>query len=158
MSVGYGLNFLASFAYFDRSTSSWKTCLGYLFEGLETYSEIWPRSGLIVNGTAYRLPRLVPRILGGGYFFWPTPRSTDSSHGGRITPRSSREGGNLIEALSARMPTPRADLRDNCGGTNSRRSAKAAGTYIGRQLNPEFVEYLMGFPIGWSDLEDSATP
>src|SRR6185295_357527 len=107
-------------------------------------------------------------------------------------PRKGREGGNLIEAISARMfptptgtrleigaaseatlnknsrqlsevvaamyPTPRADGRDNCGGSNSRRSAKKNGTYIGRTLNPEFVEWLMGFPIGWTDLECSAMP
>jgi hypothetical protein len=25
-------------------------------------------------------------------------------------------------------------------------------------LNPEWVEWLMGFPIGWTDLEDSVMP
>jgi hypothetical protein len=122
----------------------------------------------------------------------PTPRASDGSNGGRNTPRKGREGGTLIEALSARMfptpsardwksgatsdetfqrnsrplnevvarmyPIPRADGRDNAGGSNSRRTAKANGTYFGRTLNPQFVEWLMGFPIGWTDLEDSATP
>jgi hypothetical protein len=54
-------------------------------------------------------------------------------------------------------PTPRADGRDNCGGSNSRRSAKASGTYFGHKLNPRFVEWLMGFPDGWTDLEVSET-
>jgi hypothetical protein len=26
------------------------------------------------------------------------------------------------------------------------------------QLNPEWVAWLMGFPTGWTDLEDSETP
>jgi hypothetical protein len=26
------------------------------------------------------------------------------------------------------------------------------------QLNPEFVECLMGFPVGWTDCEPSETP
>jgi hypothetical protein len=26
------------------------------------------------------------------------------------------------------------------------------------QLNPEWVEWLMGYPIGWTDLKDSETP
>jgi len=26
------------------------------------------------------------------------------------------------------------------------------------KLNPEWVGWLMGFPIGWTDLEDSETP
>jgi hypothetical protein len=25
-------------------------------------------------------------------------------------------------------------------------------------LNPQWVEWLMGFPVGWTDLGDSATP
>jgi len=28
----------------------------------------------------------------------------------------------------------------------------------GGQLNPMWVEWLMGFPIGWTDLKDSETP
>jgi hypothetical protein len=28
----------------------------------------------------------------------------------------------------------------------------------GGKLNPAWVEWLMGFPIGWSELEGSATP
>jgi hypothetical protein len=26
------------------------------------------------------------------------------------------------------------------------------------KLNPEFVEWLMGYPIGWTDLDHSETP
>ena len=25
-------------------------------------------------------------------------------------------------------------------------------------LNPQWVEWLMGYPVGWTDLQDSATP
>jgi len=28
----------------------------------------------------------------------------------------------------------------------------------GGELNPEWIEVLMGFPTGWTDLEDSETP
>lgn len=42
---------------------------------------------------------------------WPAPRATDGSHGGRVTPRKSRNGGNLIEAVSAASyPTPTASM------------------------------------------------
>jgi len=79
----------------------------------------------------------------------PTPRESDGTHGGE----------QLSGDLLARMhPSPRADSRDNAGGSNSRRTAKANGTYFGRTINPEYVEWLQGFPIGWTDLEDSATP
>jgi hypothetical protein len=55
-------------------------------------------------------------------------------------------------------PTPRADGRDNCGGKNARRTAKRDGTYIGRKESPPFREWLMGFPLGWTDLPPSGTP
>jgi hypothetical protein len=29
---------------------------------------------------------------------------------------------------------------------------------IGGQMNPQWVEWLMGFPLEWTDLEDSETP
>lgn len=29
---------------------------------------------------------------------------------------------------------------------------------VGGSLNPTWVEWLMGYPSGWTDLEDSATP
>ena len=55
-------------------------------------------------------------------------------------------------------PTPRASSRDNCGGSHARAKAKREGKYIGRNINPEFQESLMGFPIGWTELPVSETP
>lgn len=31
-------------------------------------------------------------------------------------------------------------------------------TSVGGQLNPTWVEWLMGFPLGWTDLNASETP
>jgi len=115
----------------------------------------------------------------------PTPRSTDGSHGGRVTPRKSREGGSLIEAVSARMwptptastggpepegktgrklatvvmyPTPRSGTDTMCGGSGHKRMLQGTALEKGRgQLNPNWVEWLMGWPIGWTDLKQSAT-
>src|SRR3989304_2603564 len=35
---------------------------------------------------------------------------------------------------------------------------KRDSSTVGGQLNPTWVEWLMGFPLGWTDLEDSETP
>jgi hypothetical protein len=89
---------------------------------------------------------------------WPTPRSTDGSHGGRVTPRKSRNGGNLVEAVSMAMyPTPTASGASNAGDSNSRKTAKRNGTYVSGSLNPEWVEWLMGFPLGFTALKHWAT-
>jgi len=40
--------------------------------------------------------------------------------------------------------------------TAEERRAMRAGN--GGKLNPRWVEWLMGFPLGWTDLEASETP
>ena len=51
-------------ASFDPASSSWKTSQLCLDGDLATFSETWPRSGMIVAGTA-SLPRLLGRRTGG---------------------------------------------------------------------------------------------
>lgn len=96
---------------------------------------------------------------------WPTPRATESE--GRTYSRTpSQEGGQhgkylQVEAIEAEyedgrlerpdFPTPTASGRDNTGGSNSRAAAKANGTFIPGQLCPEWVEWLMGLPMGYTD-------
>lgn len=110
--------------------------------------------------------------LTGWVEMFPTPWASDGSHGGRVTPRKSKEGGNLIEAVSARMyPTPNATDGTKApkffnGGNPSLPCAieilEGARLPDGLklpnsgQLNPQWVEWLMGFPDGWTDLQDSA--
>ena len=55
----YGRSLPASFAYFNRDSSSWKTCQQSLFADSEPSLVIWPRWGLMLNGAAYRQPQWV---------------------------------------------------------------------------------------------------
>ena len=48
-------------------------------------------------------------------------------------------------------PTPTTQDASNNGGPAQLR-------LISGSLNPTWVEWLMGYPPGWTDLEDSATP
>lgn len=81
---------------------------------------------------------------------WPTPRSTDGSHGGRVTPKKGRNGGNLVEAVAkATFPTGKGRKPNN---HTAQLPEVAGGT-----LNPEWVEWLMAWPIGWSGLKPLAT-
>ena len=79
------------------------------------------------------------------------------------------DNGSLIRASEVVQlwPTPTARLAGQRGAqakrySDPRRSndlddAVAARGITG-QLNPTWVEWLMGFPLGWTDLEDSGTP
>ncbi len=175
---GSGLNCSASFAYFDHAICSWKTPQVSFLPGLDTYSQSWPSSGMLRIGRAYRQPPLVRRICDGGFslsptprpcsgkrssganrtelmeFWLPIPRAADGSHGARVTSRKSKNGGNPIEALSALMfPTPTTSSRNNCGGSNSRSIAHEQGVSIGRKLSSDFVEWMQGLPISWTELQ-----
>lgn len=102
---------------------------------------------------------------------WPTPRAAPAcvSQTMETTRRIvARDGykGRLEEAVATKMwPTPKA--RDWKG--QSQRGIHAPmdalpnmdnghGRPIGGQLNPPFVEWLMGYPIGWTDLNHSEMP
>lgn len=158
----YGASTRESFAKFDPDTSSWRTSQRCLVEGWATYSETWPRSGMTRNGTAFRLPPLALRMNATGYGLWPTP-TTDSA-----TNRSSRyaQGGMPLAAAVKLWPTPTA-LGERCmgrmdewGGSRSREKLRGmvSAEELTGTLNPAWVEWLMGFPPGWTDCAPSETP
>jgi len=136
--VGCGGNSPVAFAKFDPDLYSWKMWGRCLFAGSMKFSGRWPRSGTMRNGIAYRLPPLVPRISGIGYSFLPTPTKT-------IGPKRSLKA---IEDAQQKY-------RDGLSKFNPGVTLEAL---IGGIPNPTWVEWLMGFPIGWTDLNVSATP
>jgi hypothetical protein len=80
----YGLKFAALLASYDPYTQSWKTSGTSLLarttnqaDGSDVFSATWPRSGMMRNGIAYRLRRLVPNTTGKESGLWPTPLKTD---------------------------------------------------------------------------------
>jgi hypothetical protein len=88
---------------------------------------------------------------------WPTPTASDGKKG--QTQPDGKRGQTLVGATRGQIwNTPTSCHRDLAGGSNSRASAKKRGTYIGGGLNPQFVEWLMGFPIGFTDLRDLVIP
>ena len=125
----YGLNSLNAFAYYDPDTHSWKTSQGTFLSDSEQYSQTWPLPGTTHNGIAYQLPPSAPTI--------------DAT------------------VSSSLLPTPTS--RDWKDGTapryrNGRIQTDSLGRRIGGPPNPTFVEWLMGFPEGWTDLEHLETP
>jgi hypothetical protein len=157
-------------ATYDPDTSSWRTSQGCFLRGWEPYSETWPAAGMMQNGRAYRLPRLVPRISGKGCSYLPTIRASDADHGG---PNQRDSKGRMgFTAAIRRWPTLRScsamaavitkdavakssESFPNIETVIAREYGEAA---IGMGIAPEFCEWYMGFPTGWTDCEDSETP
>lgn len=103
---------------------------------------------------------------------WPTVTQSDGSGGPGCSGRSG--GANLRTAAQWRTPT--AGMVDQARGRDSQAMRKAldkgqsfplaaqthaeetASVQSGGQLNPDWVECLMGFPVGWTQLEHTSGP
>jgi hypothetical protein len=86
--------------------------------------------------------------------FFPTPKATDADHGG---PRARDSRGNLsLPAAAALYPTPTCNDAKNNNPPSQRkengRHSDQLNVVAGGSLNPEWVEWLMGFPVGWTDI------
>jgi site-specific DNA-cytosine methylase len=78
---------------------------------------------------------------------WPTPRASDADHGG---PNSRDSGGRYaLSGAAAHRPAPET------GGYKDKTVFLTPG--VG-QLNPGWVEALMGYPQGWTDIEKEDVP
>lgn len=100
---------------------------------------------------------------------WPTPRSCSAMAAENIQNRVNDKFPNLESEVARSMwPTPSAaDNRDR-GNMSSpaiaRRKEKGKQIMLSQSvshesgaLNPEWVEWLMGFPPGWTDIADGPT-
>jgi hypothetical protein len=84
---------------------------------------------------------------------FPTPVADDT--GSRSKPYA--QGGTPLSLAVKTWPTP-STIGLN-GGSNSRAAREKRGeeaTHLG-PLNPDWVEWLMGWPIGWTDLKPLET-
>ena len=169
----YGEKSSVSLAKFDPDTSSWRTPQRCLLEGWEQFSQSWPRSGMMQNGIAYRLPPLVPNISATGFGLLPTlTKSWNNSHEGinRQGKKTSRMGlGTVLSRLFPTLThygsrggaTPERTRRmmtksgRGCDLNSELRHAYPETTGI---INPYWAEGFMGFPTGWTELPPSETP
>lgn len=153
-----GLRRSQPFALYDPSLPYLKTCQACLLTNTEEpFSETWPKAGMSVDGAFYPLPKWERRINEIGSGLLPTPTS---SEGGRN--KSASEGAALRPSLGMMAkhnlwPTPTArDWRSGKGKTQKERGRKTGPSLAesnGGQLNPNWVEWLMGWPINWSSLK-----
>jgi len=97
-----------------------------------------------------------------GRHLWATPTTQEVEHddltvnekGRRAFKSKPGRGWALGLADQVRLwPTPDASPHKYRLQGDSQQSRSLNGVHGGK-LNPEWVEWLMGFPIGWTDCED----
>ena len=160
----YSMNSSESYAWYDQDSSSWKTSQRSLLTGWTSFSENFTRQGTMQNGHVFQRQWLEPVTseTGGGQFVTlPTPLASDPERKAKF-----KQGGTPL--MGALLPTPRASEWKGCGQVGSKSSLdwaekgylsgvlnETCSPQIGEatHLNPSFVEEMMGYPIGWTDLE-----
>ncbi len=152
--IGKSSELLASF---DPTTSSLKMSQQSFLTDSNVSYPTWPRSGMTVAGLVYGLPNVVPIIsaIDGGC--WPTPRAN------KIGGKSSPNFGPTLEQTVKMWPTPaardyRSQHQNNSPAFHGRKSHSRGVNLVEElqrrdcigKLNPFWVEWLMGWPIGYS--------
>lgn len=144
--VGSGRKWLGLLARYDRDSSSWKTPQSLLLGGWGEFSETWPAWGSMRTGECWERTTPELRTCGTAYGLWPTPCATDSSD----------------RAVSARMHETKNGTYKHIGKNGVLSQVRLSQVVkhrtpdgVGR-LNPDWVEWLMGWPIGHTELKPLA--
>ena len=124
----FGEKWPESLAKYDPNTHSWRTHQCLLFEDLTECLAIFPRWGMMHDGELWELPMSAHLTEENESGYWPTP-----------TCHNAKEQDSPAEAT---RNTPSL-----C------HLARGGDKTLPRHLNPAWVEWLMGWPIGWTDLK-----
>ena len=157
-----------SLAWLDRNTCSWKTSQQSFITDWEPFSETWPRWGMTQGGSAYAHPMSERRIteIDGSLFATPNtldampPKSPEALHREATITRPGRsKPSNLRDQVTQKYwPTPTAHLaKEHNSPSEANRSTPSISSMIGGKLSPVWTEWLMGFPIGFTDSKDWVT-
>jgi hypothetical protein len=161
-----GLMLEMPLAHYDRLTQSWRTSEDISLWGDYKLLESLPKSGMTQNGVLFQQQEWVRPIGETELLSWPTPTTQEVEHPnaeltqtGRRKSKDNTTSHSLGLADAVRIwPTPTADDASNVKPKENRFRGLVAAvnetTPIGGKLNPTWVEWLMGFPLGWTDLED----
>jgi hypothetical protein len=130
--VECGEKWRASFTKYDPDSSSWKTHQCSLLGDLDEFLETWPQWGLMRNGECWEQRTLEQTIR--GTEFGLSPNGVD------------------------KFPTPTAHNAKECNSPSEKnRNTPSLATHAGGKLNPMWVEWLMGWPLAWTDLKPLET-
>ena len=150
--AGCGFTWPASLGKFCPDTFTWKTRQCLLTGGLAEFSGTWPYWGSMRSGEYTALPKPAPLTCVEDSGLWPTP----VADGDRT--KNYRQGGRSLGAAVRKFATPvAADARGAGINQHSQTLGRQMKRLHGGGLNPPWTEWLMGWPIGWTDLKPLET-
>lgn len=133
--AGYGASSRVLLAKFDRDTRSWKTLQCSLFGDSDECLETFPKSGMTQGGLLWELTMSGPRTgeSVSGYWRIPTPLASDGKNHKVRHLRNSKFGARVHSV-------PYWILKN-----------------YNMRCTPKMTEWLMGYPISWTDSAPLAT-
>lgn len=159
-------------AKFDPNSFSWKTAQLSLLGDLIESSVILPRSGMTRGGLLWELPMLERPTSGTGCGYWPTPTvcwnynrkgASKTSGDGLATAVAmslTRTSSEFTDAQIVKVKYATPTTRQRTSPSQLLRNEPGLALQVGATggtLNPNWVEWLMGWPIGHTALKPSET-
>jgi len=167
-----GEKWRGSFTKYNPDSCSWKTHQCSLLGDLDEFLATWPQWGFMRDGECWEQQTLAQNTKGTEFGLsesWPTPDANCGQRGTQPNWTPKRKSGQpaqytINQAVRDRFPTPQAsDNRDRGNMSNAvvqRRLAIGKQILLSQsvhptfgQLNPTWVEWLMGWPLEWTDLK-----
>ncbi len=157
-----GEKWLGWSAKFDPHTSTLRTAQCSLLEEEPELLQTLPRSGMTRSGMLWERQTLVLRTSETESGSWPTPMSSEYKANKNYRP--GRQNG-LTQAVMKWLTPVKSDSqarRPSKGWKGDSDLPSVVWTESGgkenpnlhpAQLNPTWVEWLMGWPLGWTDLK-----
>jgi hypothetical protein len=154
-------------AKYDPDSCSWRTAQCSFLEDLNESLATLPRSGMTRNGLLWELPMLEQTIKGTEFGLsenWPTPDANCGKRGTQPNWQPKRKSGQtaqytINQAVRDKMfPTPTChNSKEGAYPSEYNRKTPTLATHAGGKLNPMWVEWLMGWPLAWTDLKPLVT-
>ena len=166
----FGSSSLGLLGSYDPATSSLRTAPSSKHADSTPFLDRLPRSGMMRNGIVYQLEPSAPLTKGTASGLLPTPTAHIVKETGAPSEMKRKSPGlgtlartgNLGEAME-KLPWPTPNARDYKGppgrgsqargGRQSSLPAKVRDRSGPGPLNPTWLEWLMNFPLGWTELK-----
>jgi hypothetical protein len=146
----YGGKWREYLAKYDHGSHSWKTAQPLLLEGWGECSVIWPRWGMMRGGVCWELATLARPTSETAYGLWPTPTVCENYN----RKGASKTSGDGLATAIKKWPTPTAhNAKEGAFPAEYNRNTPTLAAQAGGQLSPTWVEWLMGWPLGWTGFE-----
>lgn len=155
--VGFSTKSPVLLMNYDHSSFSWKMLPTLPKKDCERLRQRFPDCGMIVDGSCYQLPQLVPLTRGKGGLCLPTLTCTDGTAGAVL----GKEDRYIVTGVG----TVRREIRTGQSTSLSlgryvqlvpKDAVLTPGTEIRPfrrgKLNPLWCEWLMGYPTNWTQI------